>query len=531
MPKPATSHLSAMLAALVLLVASAWGTAALADHPGGGLVTPPEIRQSLPQAPQFRDFLPPAVDLSRYMPPVGDQGQQGSCVGWATAYAARAYYAEQVEHRDISAPQNQPSPAWVYDIIHHGDADCDGGSRIPDAMAVLQQGVYSLAEFPYSDKSCDRPAVPQRSKATDFKIDSFEQVYDAQGDRDLDKLKGALAKGEPVVSLVILDRAFQNLSPKNKIWKSDGNSPSQGGHAITLVGYDDRSQTFKFINSWSTDWGDAGYGYMTYDTFVARTAEAYVMHLPGDPEVTLSEADLNPPQLSLPTPSSFVPPLNVRPTSTRAFGEPDAAPVDVGALSCGQVSVATDEQGNSIATGFVGTKAELDRVDEALKGKVDENDVTLAPWPACELRMTLSAPLADTDVPQAVVDPQAPRIGDSLHIGIQSPGFASYLYAAYFAADGTVSSLLQPGPGGLKAKPGHTQVTFGDKDADGTELAIAKPAGDEMLVVVASEKPLFDQALPSSVSDRAFLSALRTAVLSGDAGHVTATLVPVTTAQ
>ena len=63
------------------------------------------------------------------------------------------------------------------------------------------------------------------------------------------------------------------------------------GHAVTLVGYDDRSQTFKFINQWSTQWGDQGYGRMTYDTFVARVYEGYVMHLPGDPEVTLTDAD------------------------------------------------------------------------------------------------------------------------------------------------------------------------------------------------------------------------------------------------
>jgi hypothetical protein len=58
---------------------------------------------------------------------------------------------------------------------------------------------------------------------------------------------------------------------------------------------------------------------------------------------------------------------------------------------------------------------------------------------------------------------------------------------------------------------------------------VQPPVGNELLLVVASEKPLFDQALPQTETNRAFLSDLRKAVLSGDAGRVTATVMPVTT--
>ena len=85
-----------------------------------------------------------------------------------------------------------------------------------------------------------------------------------------------------------------DLSPLHKVWHADANSPSEGGHAFTIVGYDDRTKVFKFINSWSTSWGDGGYGYLTYDTFLARIAEGYIMHLPGDPEIALAEADFAP---------------------------------------------------------------------------------------------------------------------------------------------------------------------------------------------------------------------------------------------
>jgi C1A family cysteine protease len=38
-----------------------------------------------------------------------------------------------------------------------------------------------------------------------------------------------------------------------------------GGHAVTLVGYDDTKGTFKVRNSWSAKWGDKGYCYFPYD--------------------------------------------------------------------------------------------------------------------------------------------------------------------------------------------------------------------------------------------------------------------------
>jgi len=38
-----------------------------------------------------------------------------------------------------------------------------------------------------------------------------------------------------------------------------------GGHAVCIVGYDDRKKLLKFINSWGEDWGAQGYGYLPYD--------------------------------------------------------------------------------------------------------------------------------------------------------------------------------------------------------------------------------------------------------------------------
>jgi C1A family cysteine protease len=38
-----------------------------------------------------------------------------------------------------------------------------------------------------------------------------------------------------------------------------------GGHAICFVGYDSKKKLIKFKNSWGTNWGDNGYGYLPYN--------------------------------------------------------------------------------------------------------------------------------------------------------------------------------------------------------------------------------------------------------------------------
>ncbi|MEO7221895.1 MAG: C1 family peptidase [Devosia sp.] len=522
-------HLAGLGAVALILAMSATGAISQERRATGATPTPPERLSALPQAPVYRDFLPPAVDLSRYMPAVGDQLNQGSCVGWATAYASRAYYAYQVEHRDLADTANIPSPAWLFNIVHLGN-DCNQGSYVPDAMDVLRTGARSLKEYPYDDTKCPMPLPPQRARATDFSIESYELVWD-QRYPDLDKVKGALAKGHPVVVTAALDAEFFNLSPRQSIWRSKPEAANEGGHAFTIVGYDDATQTFKFINSWNTSWGDEGYGRMTYDTFTARVWEGHIMHLAGDPEIPLEDADFVADVIdAAPPPPPFKPPLILTPTddvATRAIG----GEIELGQLACGKVDIGTDPEGNSIATGFVGTEDEMAQVQNALMDKVDIVDVALAPWPACEVRLTLDAQLNESDVPQVAFVPDTPTVGDAINIGIETPGFPSYLYAAYFAADGNVLNLSQPNSADLRPKAGHTIVRFGDAEGGQVSLTVSPPVGEEMLVVVSSEKPLFGAARPDTETYRQFLSALREGVLSGEGGRVTASIVPVTTTE
>src|SRR5664279_5089218 len=92
-----------------------------------GLVnaSPAEIG-SLPQIRHLLSLstLPSAADLSAKMPAVGYQGQEGSCVAWATAYAMRGYEARLDVWSGIAPQTTDPalnfSPSFVYNQLDGG---------------------------------------------------------------------------------------------------------------------------------------------------------------------------------------------------------------------------------------------------------------------------------------------------------------------------------------------------------------------------------------------------------------------------
>ena len=85
----------------------------------------------------------------------------------------------------------------------------------------------------------------------------------------IEDIRVFLAGGDPVVTGL----ATYHLRGGSR-WSYDeryqGPGGNKQGHAVTLVGFDDRSQRFKFINSWGTRWGENGFGFIDYELFPGR---------------------------------------------------------------------------------------------------------------------------------------------------------------------------------------------------------------------------------------------------------------------
>ncbi|WP_061245731.1 C1 family peptidase [Leptospira noguchii] len=236
------------------------------------------------------------VDLSSSMPPVGNQGEQGSCVAWSTAYATKSFqeYIERKSSKDWSlrSAQGTPnyskifSPAFIYNQINGGR---DNGSLISDAMRVMvEMGAAPWDTMPYNPADYrTRPSQAAIEAASKYKAKEFLRVKTT----DMNEVKAQLSEGKPVVAGVLVYENFFNLKG-DQIYK-EGLGKTYGGHAIALVGYDDSKNAVKFINSWGTDWGDQGYGYIDYRWFTKICQGAFVMIDQVDTVIDQGKPDSN----------------------------------------------------------------------------------------------------------------------------------------------------------------------------------------------------------------------------------------------
>ena len=206
-----------------------------------------------------------SFDLSALLPRVGSQGQQGSCVGWATGYYLKSFQ-ENLEEQNNGEPifNNEMSPAYVYNQIKVGS--CDDGSQIPDALdLVLNSGIVTIEEMPYNQNECSTlPTSEQNILAAENKIFSYSYL---DGDILFDQAKAFLLNNTPIVIAISIDDDFFGVIDENgdAVYREFGEV--DGAHAMLVVGYDDNRNAFKAVNSWGKNWGNDGFVWIDYGAF------------------------------------------------------------------------------------------------------------------------------------------------------------------------------------------------------------------------------------------------------------------------
>lgn len=220
--------------------------------------------------------LPTSVDLSYKFPPVGNQGRLGSCVAFAITYAYKTYQEGLDQKWDVSTNDHIFSPAYVYNQTHSNNSEGGGGSYFSTTFNLLKtQGCTTLNDMQYDGRPNGwktQPTQEQRANAAKYKAKSW---YTAQNG-DYNAIKAHLAAGNAVVIGINVYPDFDSLSPSNPIF-DDASGKSRGGHALCVVGYDDSKRAVKIINSWGTNWGFNGYGWISYDYIQSQYTPIYIM--------------------------------------------------------------------------------------------------------------------------------------------------------------------------------------------------------------------------------------------------------------
>jgi len=207
------------------------------------------------------------LDLTSFMNPIRNQGAEGSTVGFAVASALEYQIHKRLDEQVTISPRF----LYYYSKIEAGlDPHADTGAFVRDAIKVLRtKGAVSEESWPYKQGDLDSDPPEEIKTAKRFKISESYQV------NSLEEVKNALQKYGPVVGGITLFKS----SFKNNAGILPDPSPGEqimGAQAICIVGYDDDKKLIKFMNSWGSDWGDKGFGYISYDYLEKYLTDAWV---------------------------------------------------------------------------------------------------------------------------------------------------------------------------------------------------------------------------------------------------------------
>jgi hypothetical protein len=223
--------------------------------------------------------IPEAVSLLKFAPQRLDQGQQGSCVAWSSAYGAQTILTAAATGADPNSIAF--SPSYLYNQIR---LDGCQGSYIQRAMESMQRnGGVPLSQYPYNDQDCESmPGSADVQAGKQNVIHGFKRL--TNGDNmdalSIRAIKEHLASNAPVVIGMMVGQSFMQSMMGEELWTPQGMDQSQmgmGGHAMCVIGYDDRKfgGAFQIMNSWGEKWGKNGVGWVRYADFSRYAKEAY----------------------------------------------------------------------------------------------------------------------------------------------------------------------------------------------------------------------------------------------------------------
>jgi hypothetical protein len=255
----------------------------IAKFATGGMLDPNQFKKASVyeglEDDNTKNPLPEAVSLQRFAPNRLNQGQQGSCVAWSSAYAARTI----IESASTAQNPNNVaySPAFLYNQI--GLDGCQGSYIIRAMEFMTKKGSVPFNDFPYDETDCTRqPNTNLWNDAAQNRMHGFNRLTADDGVDNISHraIKEHLAKDAPVVIGMMVGGSFMQDMMGKKVWhptEQDYNQMGFGGHAMCVIGYDDRLEggAFQIMNSWGPDWGENGIAWVRYEDFRHFVREAY----------------------------------------------------------------------------------------------------------------------------------------------------------------------------------------------------------------------------------------------------------------